>query len=139
MEQNQFDILNEKINSLHRLVREQGEVINKLVKHPEIVARMRKNKTSQFKGVSFNRRSGLWKAQITVKGKSKYIGMFDTQEQARTEWEKEFSKGLSEMDLKREIAKGTFHFLYQDYKSEFPELAKDKENTEIKLNKIFEK
>jgi hypothetical protein len=38
--------------------------------------------TSRFKGVSFCRRTGRWKAQITVDGRNQNLGRYDTQEEA---------------------------------------------------------
>jgi len=45
-----------------------------------------KRGTSGFRGVSFDRRLGRWKAQITVNGKSKHVGNFDTPELAQAAW-----------------------------------------------------
>jgi hypothetical protein len=38
--------------------------------------------TSGFKGVSFDRRTGRWKAQITVDGRNRNLGRYDTEDQA---------------------------------------------------------
>lgn len=41
-----------------------------------------RNSTSGYKGVSFSKWSGRWRARIKVQGKSKYLGQFDTKEDA---------------------------------------------------------
>jgi hypothetical protein len=41
-----------------------------------------KNKTSQYKGVSWNKVSRKWAAHIQISGKSKYLGLFNTEEAA---------------------------------------------------------
>lgn len=44
--------------------------------------RARKKKTSRLMGVSFVPKLGKFKAQIVVKGKHKYLGLFDSEQQA---------------------------------------------------------
>jgi len=43
---------------------------------------------SKYKGVSYNSRGRPWKAMLTVGGKTKYLGSFDTQIQAAKEYDK---------------------------------------------------
>ena len=43
-----------------------------------------KNNTSGFKGVTFNKRCGAFAAKITVAGKRKFLGYFDTPQAAHT-------------------------------------------------------
>ena len=45
-------------------------------------AKLRKRNTSGFKGVSWNTRKQRWYAQIQVDGRTKYLGYFDTPEEA---------------------------------------------------------
>jgi len=40
------------------------------------------NNTSGFKGVTFQKRTGRWQATIQVRGQRKYLGRFNTPEQA---------------------------------------------------------
>ena len=40
------------------------------------------NNTSGFKGVTTHRQTGKWQAEIKVGGKHRYIGIFDTPEEA---------------------------------------------------------
>jgi hypothetical protein len=41
-----------------------------------------KRNTSGFKGVTFDKQHGRWRAQIGVNRKQKYLGLFDTPEEA---------------------------------------------------------
>ena len=43
---------------------------------------LRRNNTSGFKGVSFNRKSGKWTAQVGIDGKNIYLGRFSSMEEA---------------------------------------------------------
>lgn len=57
-----------------------------------LAQRMSKNNTSGIKGVSWDKQRGMWKAQITFKGKNYYLGRYDKKEEAaaaRKEAEKE--------------------------------------------------
>lgn len=45
------------------------------------------NNTSEFKGVSFHKRSGKWQAYIKVDGKRKHLGLFHTKEEAAAVYE----------------------------------------------------
>lgn len=47
-----------------------------------------KNKTSIFKGVSWNKYHNKWKAQISVNGKRKHIGYFDNDLDAAVAYDK---------------------------------------------------
>lgn len=41
-----------------------------------------KNNTSGFKGVSFHKKAGKWSAQICVERRARYLGLFETPEEA---------------------------------------------------------
>ena len=56
----------------------------------------RKNKTSVYKGVSFYKSRGLWRAQIKLNGKVKTLGYFDTQEEAAKHYDLEAQKLFGE-------------------------------------------
>lgn len=45
-------------------------------------AKLAKNSTSGFKGVSWHRAAGKWSAQIYLNGESKHLGLFTTAEDA---------------------------------------------------------
>jgi hypothetical protein len=44
---------------------------------------MNKNNTSGIVGVSYHKATGKWQASMHVAGKQKYLGLYDTQEQAK--------------------------------------------------------
>ena len=46
--------------------------------------RRKKNGTSRYKGVSWDSNRSLWRAQITIRGKVRYLGRFDSEEDAAT-------------------------------------------------------
>ncbi len=50
-------------------------------------AKIRKDNTSGFKGVSWNKKSRRWTANISISGKVVYLGTFDTPEAARDTYE----------------------------------------------------
>lgn len=47
----------------------------------------RANNTSGFKGVSFFKKTGRWKAQATINGKNKHIGYYASPEEASAAYE----------------------------------------------------
>ena len=47
-----------------------------------------RNNTSEFKGVSFDKAAGKWKAQIGLDGKNEHLGYFYTPEKAAAAYEK---------------------------------------------------
>lgn len=50
-------------------------------------ARKRRNNTSGFKGVSFDKSRGRWDARIRAEGKTRYLGRFDTAEAAKAAYD----------------------------------------------------
>lgn len=53
---------------------------------------IRPNNTSGFKGVSFEKRTGLWRASIKVNQKSRWLGSFETPEMAHEAYKTEAMK-----------------------------------------------
>ena len=50
--------------------------------NPQNISEPQCNNTSGYLGVSWNEREKKWRAQIMVKGKRKYLGLYDTKEEA---------------------------------------------------------
>ena len=48
----------------------------------------RKNCSSQYKGVNWNKQNNKWKAQININGKVKYLGLFTNEEEAAETYKK---------------------------------------------------
>lgn len=51
-----------------------------------------KNNTSGFQGVSWDKARGKWRASIKHRGKRRYLGLFDTPQEASAAYEHERSK-----------------------------------------------
>lgn len=49
---------------------------------------LRSDNTSGYPGVTFDKNSGRWKAQITIDRKTKHLGLFDTAYEAHLAYEK---------------------------------------------------
>lgn len=45
-----------------------------------------KNNTSTYVGVSWSKNAKKWISQITIKGKTKYLGLFDNEEDANKKY-----------------------------------------------------
>ena len=56
----------------------------------------RSDNTSDHKGVSFDKATGKWKAQIKVDGKNKYLGLFHTKEEASAVYEEAAKREFGE-------------------------------------------
>ena len=51
-------------------------------------SRIRTDNTSGYKGVTFNKENGKWRARINLDGKKKHLGYFHTKEEAAAAYEK---------------------------------------------------
>lgn len=56
--------------------------------------RINKNNSSGYKGVCFKKSAGKWEAQVTVRGNTKYLGLFETPEEAHLEYCKKSVEGF---------------------------------------------
>lgn len=65
-------------------------------------SRKRRDNSSGFKGVDWHKRCHRWRAQITVGGKTKHLGLFDTAEEAAHAYD------AAARELYREFAKTNF-------------------------------
>ena len=52
----------------------------------------RKNCSSKYRGVSWNKRDNKWEAQIRIDGKKKYLGMFHNEEDAYECYKKKYDE-----------------------------------------------
>lgn len=59
-----------------------------------VIGKKKSNNKSGFVGVYFHKSAGRWAASITVSGKARHLGLFDTPEEASQAYEMEKSKVL---------------------------------------------
>ena len=59
-------------------------------------ARLAVHNSSGFKGVSFHARRGRWQANIRTEGRYRYLGLFDTAEEAHAAYSREAKKHFGE-------------------------------------------
>ena len=94
-----------------------------LITNKENTSKDRKNKTSKYTGVSWHKQSNKWLAQFRENGSVKYLGTFETEEEARDAYNASQNKNMySEDDLlnfgafvRIEDKKEKRLFLIQDY------------------------
>lgn len=53
-----------------------------IITNRENLSKDKKNKTSKYTGVCWHKSTNKWRAKISINGKSFWLGVFDTQEQA---------------------------------------------------------
>lgn len=58
----------------------------RLIGHRENVSRSIKNSTSTYVGVSWSKNAKKWISQITIEGKTKYLGLFDNEKEANKKY-----------------------------------------------------
>jgi len=67
------------------------------------IVKSKKNKSSTFRGVSWNSRMAKWVVQIRINKKYKYIGSFDSEEEAAKEYDKEAIESLGYEKAKKRL------------------------------------
>lgn len=66
----------------------------------------RKNKTSKYTGVSWHKQSNKWLAQFRENGSVKYLGTFETEEEARDAYNISQERSYSEEDMLQSFLAG---------------------------------
>jgi len=67
----------------HNKLNNQKSNLRKCTQHQNTMnSRPRKNKSSEYKGVSWHTKAGKWQASISPNGKRIYLGLFETEIQA---------------------------------------------------------
>ena len=79
-----------------------------LITNKKNTSKDRKNKTSKYTGVSWHKQSNKWLAQFKENGTTKYLGTFESEEEARDAYNASQERSYSEEDM---IA--TFHYGHQ--------------------------
>ena len=75
----QFDINNLE----HQVDHKDGNKLNNAFNNLRVVSSQCNSFNTNAKGYSWNKRRGKWHAQIMINYKRKYLGLFDTEEEAR--------------------------------------------------------
>ena len=55
----------------------------------------KKNCSSKYRGVCWDKKDKKWRAQIQIDGKSKYLGLFETEEEAYECYKKKYDELMS--------------------------------------------
>ena len=83
-----------------------------LITNKKNTSKDRKNKTSKYTGVSWHKQSNKWLAQFRENGSVKYLGTFETEEEARDAYNASQNKNLySEKDM---IEFADFYYQYKE-------------------------
>ena len=70
-----------------------------LITNKKNTSKDRKNKTSKYTGVSWHKQSNKWLAQFKENGSVKYLGTFETEEEARDAYNVSQERSYSEEDM----------------------------------------
>jgi hypothetical protein len=70
-----------------------------LITNKKNTSKDRKNKTSKYTGVSWHKQSNKWLAQFRENGSVKYLGTFETEEEARDAYNTSQERMYSEEDM----------------------------------------
>lgn len=70
-----------------------------LITNKKNTSKDRKNKTSKYTGVSWHKQSNKWLAQFREKGSVKYLGTFETKEEARDAYNVSQERSYSEEEV----------------------------------------
>lgn len=81
-----------------------------LITNKKNTSKDRKNKTSKYTGVSWHKQSNKWLAQFRENGSVKYLGTFETEEEARDAYNASQERMYSEEEVK-EILQKYLYFL----------------------------
>ncbi len=81
-----------------------------LITNKKNTSKDRKNKTSKYTGVSWHKQSNKWLAQFRENGSVKYLGTFETEEEARDAYNASQERTYSEEEVRNIIFKFTNDF-----------------------------
>jgi hypothetical protein len=84
-----------------------------LITNKKNTSKDRKNKTSKYTGVSWHKQSDKWLAQFRENGSVKYLGIFETEEDARDAYNASQERMYSEEEVKLILDKTLIE--YSDY------------------------
>ena len=70
-----------------------------LITNKKNTSKDRKNKTSKYTGVSWHKQSNKWLAQFRENGSVKYLGTFESEEEAKDAYNTSQEKSYSEEDM----------------------------------------
>lgn len=86
-----------------------------LITNKKNTSKDRKNKTSKYTGVSWHKQSNKWLAQFRENGSVKYLGTFETEEEARDAYNASQNKKLyNEEDLREAFRQGEQNINYSE-------------------------
>lgn len=72
-----------------------------------------KNKSSKYTGVHWNKHTKKWRAEITIKGNKKYLGLFTNEEEANEAYQKALIQIKKGTPKNIEVKKAVFSSKYK--------------------------
>jgi hypothetical protein len=93
-----------RLDRLHEILRQRNSFVNSGEKLAYYKPRAKPpNSKSKFKGVNWNKTSSKWEARISIRGKGKYLGSFEREEDAAKAYQRAVKAYFWNVDKNGEV------------------------------------